>query len=670
MEASDFRQPQPRHGWLRTLAALAVASLAGLLPAQDDTAAGPKTFDLSPMAVAYVLDGEPVSVGAYQEVIRFVPPGPLRRYGAAMADLSTYEPAVVADSIRDFVQTKAIADKARAEGMELDASSLELLARDEGNQAYYAWLEKNKVLDTYKATDDELAAFYEEKKDERFKIQEEIRMRHIYISTYDQYEVKEGDTLESIAEAIAGDAALAGEVLDAVTKQPRADKVEGKNGEMIDPQPLQVGELLMVPMSEEMAKAKGVTDKIQSAHKALEEQGAGAFEEVARKFSESDDPAKLLVIRPSLDKKPMLEQVRVEFEKLEDGEFSAPFRTRHGYQVIQRISHTPEGYRPLETVRGSIEAELQQQARQKVFDARIAELWAADKSVEIDEEILSKAFDESQAKEIILQIEDVKYLGENFRRDFIQELGEDADLAARRDALKKLPLIQQHLIQQDIKDSGIKESETYLARIKAIEDILLTRQYENKIRQDFKYEPTEEELEAEFAKSFDSYSNTRHGNVWQISLKIDPEGKYAGDADKLTDLRDAAFDRLNEITKDVTSVEQFEEAALIHSQDDYAEKAGKVGSVNVYTNDRAYAPILQRPEPNGLVGPMPVDEYVRSYWVSDVTQKYDNVTLDDVRERVTANLTGQMREQEVEKFRASVRDSYKLEIPFLNEDAG
>ena len=39
----------------------------------------------------------------------------------------------------------------------------------------------------------------------------------------------------------------------------------------------------------EMAKAKGVTEKIQNAHKALEEQGAGAFEEVARKFSESDE---------------------------------------------------------------------------------------------------------------------------------------------------------------------------------------------------------------------------------------------------------------------------------------------------------------------------------------------------------------------------------------------
>ncbi|MDK2970599.1 MAG: PPIC-type domain [Candidatus Sumerlaeota bacterium] len=668
MEAFDFRQPQPRHGWLRILAALAVASLAGLLPAQDDTAAADasKKFDLSPMAVAYVLDGEPVSVGAYQEVIRFVPPGPLRRYGAAMADLNTYEPAIVADSIRDFVQTKAIAAKARAEGMELDASSLELLARDEDNQAYYAWLEKNKVLDTYKATEDEIAAFYEENKDERFKIQEEIRMRHIYISTYDQYEVKEGDTLESIAEAIAGDAASAGDILDAVTKQPRADKVEGKNGEMIDPQPLQVGELLMVPMSDEMAKAKGVTEKIENAYKALEEQGAGAFEEVARRFSESDDPAKLLIVRPSLDKKPMLKQVRTEFEKLEDGEFSAPFRTRHGYQIILRVSHTPEGYRPLESVRASIESELQQQARQKVYDEKIAELWAADKSVEIDEEVLSKAFDESQAKEVIFQIEDVKYLGENFRRDFLQRLDEDADLATRRDALKKLPLIQQHLTQQDIEASGIKESETYLARIKAIEDILLTRQYENKIRQDFKYEPTEEELEEEFAKSLDSYSNTRHGNVWQISLKVDPEGKYADDEDMLTELRDAAYDRLNEITKDISSVEQFEEAALIYSQDEYAEKAGKVGSVNVYTDDRAYAPILQRPEPNGLVGPMPVGDYVRSYWVSDVTQKYENVTLDDVRERVTANLIGQKREMAVEKFRESIRDSYKLEIPFEN----
>jgi parvulin-like peptidyl-prolyl isomerase len=304
-----------------------------------------------------------------------------------------------------------LAAEALAAGVTLTEAKLEEAAQVADRYAGSV-LYREVVLDRIvKPTDEQLMARYEEVKGEKYRQEEELRMRQIFVSTYKPYTVAEGDTLESIALAVNGDESIASAILSDKTKKPRAeefDAVEGSTGETLPPRALLAGELLLVPMGE--ADAAAALAKATSAHTALKE-GQG-FVAVANEFSENARPGELWVIRPARQERPVLAEILETFHSLEDGAFSEPIRTKHGWHIILREAYVPAGFRPFDEVRNLILSDLEGEQRQKLTDEFFTKVIDMDGAVVISEENVAKGDDRLSPDDVVVTV-----AGREFKRE-------------------------------------------------------------------------------------------------------------------------------------------------------------------------------------------------------------------------------------------------------------
>lgn len=260
-----------------------------------------------------------------------------------------------------FAAGEIAAKRARSEGMALETGEQErlkgMLERFAGQMLY----NQDIAAKLTEPSDEEIKARYEENKGQFFK-DETYGFRILYLSTYETYEVKEGDSLRSIAKAITGDEAAFPRILSFDTKQPRYQSLEPPDPEApkdeatptpaapdatpIPPKALTKGEILLVPMSDEDAKAV----EARAASLAERAKKGELFEELARKESENESPGGLLNFRPAKDK-PYHPAIIEALKTLDVGGVSGPLRTRHGYHLVFKESYQPEGHDPVENVR-------------------------------------------------------------------------------------------------------------------------------------------------------------------------------------------------------------------------------------------------------------------------------------------------------------------------------
>ncbi|HOE96695.1 MAG TPA: peptidylprolyl isomerase [Candidatus Sumerlaeota bacterium] len=202
-----------------------------------------------------------------------------------------------------------------------------------------------------------VTAYYEEHKPE-FKQNFGFKMRHLILLTYEPYIVAEGDTLESIAEKISGDAANADNIRADIAGKP----ARREEGEVF--KPLVPGEQLLVPMDE--ADAQQVRQRLEEILKELDE--GQTFEELAKQYSETEPEARGQVIGwlPA-GTRDMLPDLLEMGRQTPVGEISPIFRTKHGWQVIEVVDKREEGFRPLEDVRSTIEMRLKQEKRDELI---------------------------------------------------------------------------------------------------------------------------------------------------------------------------------------------------------------------------------------------------------------------------------------------------------------
>ncbi|MCC5876260.1 MAG: peptidyl-prolyl cis-trans isomerase [Candidatus Sumerlaeia bacterium] len=278
-----------------------------------------------------------------------------------------------------------MAHRAKEAGLSLNEEQEERL-RGIIRQYAETILYKEEVLDKApEPTEAEIQAVYDGDRETRYKVREEMRLMHIYTSTYLPYKVAEGDTLESIALEIGGNEALADRILSNETKRPRSETLVNDEGEELVPRALVVGEELLVPTEGE--KADAARNRIKEAAQAIAD-GAD-FREIAEKYSEAERPGRPWVIRPTEQDRPIREEIHEAFFSLEDGEVSEPIRTPHGFQIIKRVSYTPSGYRELdEELSSTIATNLQNEKLTTVSQEFIQGLFKRDGYVEIHEAAL------------------------------------------------------------------------------------------------------------------------------------------------------------------------------------------------------------------------------------------------------------------------------------------
>lgn len=632
------------------------AALLGLTtwtsaPAQP-TVASPETATvaLADDQPLFKLYGQTVTAGEWEHIIRFSPPEPFTFYSRGVLDLDLIPRQVLVEGMEEYAYLAALGRQAREYAFELSDSAGAQLENELLNVASQVWMEENGIVDVGEIEPEAIEKYYEENK-EQFLRHEQLTFRHIFLSTYEPYSVQEGDSLESIAQKVAGDAALADQILSNETKRPRIEAREQEQGEV---RPLTSGETVMVPMGAE--KVEEVARKARQIHERLK--AGEEFVALQTEFLEGEGTPPLMNIRPEADSKPILPEIREAFLALENNQFSEPIRTKHGYQILYRISYQPKAYTPLDDLRPRLRSLLQNQRRQEVFEGIMEQLWKAEDSVEIDQAVLSNVFDPAMEMEVIMQIGDVKYIGSQFVRDFGAQVGEESTLEERRAALVGLPMVQRHLVNRDIDRQKIREKPTYKQRAGMITDRYYATYYMNELLREMVTEPAEEEVAALYEERKEQLRKTPAAEVWQISAKVDADP----DAPNFDERVSAASEDLANKLAGVTSVEQFMEAARKFSEDDRARAGGAVGMIGPAYLRGLGQRLIELSEENSMAGPFTQpDGSVYYFWVGK-KQEEITPTLDMMRERLVMELRSQKRSTAAQELRRESLEKAGFEV--------
>lgn len=275
---------------------------------------------------------------------------------------------------------------------------------------YKIWVEDQVVP----ATDEQIAEIYETEKP-LYRIPFSFKMRRIYLMTYEHYTTREGDTLESIAAWINGDAgAIAGIRSDVDSRPLRWVPPEERESKLF--RPLRAGEKLLVPMN---AKAKaGVRVRLEAI---LAESAEGkTFEELGEEYSEAETAGDVIGPLPA-GLRPLVRPLLEAAEATAIGEISPIFETRHGFEVIQIVSKTEESFRPLEQVSEAIRIRILERDMKRL-DIKLNEAMFSNPRMHIYEDVVLRAPD-IEDDEIVFSIDDDQLTWANYKGFWGRNIG-------------------------------------------------------------------------------------------------------------------------------------------------------------------------------------------------------------------------------------------------------
>lgn len=423
-------------------ALLAAPALAPRLLAEETATAvaatpAPVPDDSTPFVS---IDGKDFTLGEFKVAVTFrqnneSPVSPDK-------DLPTLRGEKLEELARAVAAYNAMTKRAVEAGVELSPEDkLEgerFLDRYAGSELY----REHVIAKMVPVTDEQIAAEYEKVKAEKYVQDEELRLRQIFLSTYTEYIVKPGDTLESIAKAAyGGEADSIGRILSFETKRPRNEPIPATDGsEPLPPRALVEGEKLMVPMTDEaaakvLARANEALGKIKA--------GTGVVA-VANEYSENLRPGELWVVRPKKQDRPILAEITETFFKLKDGETSEPIRTKHGYHIIHREAYVPEGFKPLDELKEVIKQDLENRQRAELTNAFFGSVIETSGVVTFNEANVVKSEAEESPDDVILTIGQREFKRVDFNRssrDLLKK-NENRNVAALKSSIVTLGTFQ------------------------------------------------------------------------------------------------------------------------------------------------------------------------------------------------------------------------------------
>lgn len=358
--------------------------------------------------------GKPITAAQFRTLIETRrPQGTQRLDVKRVGELSDEQ---LSSILNELAVSSLAAERARAAGMTLDADQqamLENMSKRKAGEYLYQEEIASKITEP---SEEDIAAEYAMIQGQ-LAIAETYTFRIIYLSCYKLYEVKEGDTLRSIAKEISGDEEAYKGIIADETKLPRWETVEPptKEGEgdvpPVPPKALTAGEILLVPMNEADVKA------VEARAKAINEKlkGGALFEELAKAESENEVPGALLTYRPDTTDKPYHPSIMEALKTIDVGSASEPLRTRHGYHIVYKESYTPGGTQELSAVHDSIAQRLKN-AQAEAFMVGWFESYAQENkdSLHLDVDAINKSRPENEGAlkpsddDIVLTIGEVK----------------------------------------------------------------------------------------------------------------------------------------------------------------------------------------------------------------------------------------------------------------------
>ncbi len=631
------------------------ASLPGSAPAQD--AAETAAISFPPESILFETADRTWTVDEFEDYARLIPPAPLRDRVAISLDLDMWPEEAVREGVREVVTTMAAAARAHEEGVSLSPEREAQLQRDLESIANRVWLIEAGVLDDRSIPDEAIAAYHQEHLADQFTTHEHLSLRHIYLGTYETYIVEEGDSLESIAEKITGDADAAERILDAESKKPRIEGTINAEGDEIAPQALAAGETLLVPMGPDANAA--VEERAREAWQRLED--GENFEAVARDVSENETPGRLISIRPAKDDKPINDELRAAFLALENGAWSEPFRTRHGWQIVKRERYTPETITPVERVEARIRNTLISDGRRERYDALMREALAEYTGIAIDAEALAAAEDPSMADEVIFQLGDVKYTGANFARDFGDRVTPETPADERRALLAETSVLQRALGEWDRARRNIADTDLYKQAAKCVGDIYYANQWLDDTVQNAELEIPEESVAAKYEELRDMLKTLPAADISRITIY--PEiGADASAVDFQEAMAQASHTLRAELQR-VSDSAGFATLAKQISEDELAEVGGRVGEVDANHLNGIVGRAIREGGAQSFFGPFdtPDGKGVMAIWLNGVSEAQQQ-SMEDAREQLEEAVLRDLRRDYALRLREEIVEEAKLVV--------
>ena len=418
MERELFR----KHGVARSLLAfLAVAALwtSGPLTSYAQPGASPPPAVGIPGDVPPEKINETVGTVQGQEVTRlmlYYYNLVMQKTGVTASDIFKLPPSDLKAVVDDLAITRMAARHALAPGSGISSATLANY-ETEKNQILSRMVQAREVdAKMPEPTPQEIEQCYT-RNTAAFKAPFSFSIRHILVSTYQEVESKPGDTLESIATKISGDASKVDYILvDDDTGSPRAPTYSSGDRTLI--KPLEPGEHLLVPMSEtDKQKKRG---KMELAMQALK--AGDNFTSVCLRFSEND--AKGAIIEGADQAgRPVLPLVAENVKATPEGKYTPIFETKHGYNIMLVVKKTDEGVPPLKEAEETVKQYLKARKRAEMLDQFTRDLY---KTPELKIDFARMKAPDTPSNTVVVRLGDKSYIRDSF---LAKELGKtDKDM--------------------------------------------------------------------------------------------------------------------------------------------------------------------------------------------------------------------------------------------------
>ena len=513
-----------------TKAESAAKSGSSLSPVKDD-AAEPEVKPLKQDEKIVKINGTEYSVLEFT-ALTVLRPNPDERLNNPFVGV----PLLRGDRLESFAKNVGAYDIIAAKGNEekLEFDDREKKSVDDMVKNWRQYLVAKSVVDDKmgEPTKEDLDKIYEAEKEKAYKIREMLRLKQIFVSTYVDYTVKAGDSLESIAREVGGDEKLADEILDDATKRPRAEKklpaaeekkdeAGEKKGEELNPRALQEGEKLKVPVhGEKEAAAKA---KITAAYERLK--AGEKFEDVAKEVSENENPGQTFMIQPESGDRPIMPELQKAFMALEDGKFSEPVRTRHGFSIIYRESYQPKSYKERDKSEDDLKARWMNKRRTELVDSFFTAQLKNPEITQILSDKLKEAKAENGESTIFVKIGDKDFALSQFTAEAQAAIKTDKDdsVDLLAGVLRKEPAIQQAIVEAYTAKQNLDETpiikfvkEKQIASVMARK--VITKEIEEKTKN-----ITQEEKQKWYDESKERLRIPEMYEVYRIETKLSGE---------------------------------------------------------------------------------------------------------------------------------------------------
>ncbi|MCX7017454.1 MAG: peptidylprolyl isomerase [Candidatus Sumerlaeota bacterium] len=470
--------------------------------------------------------------------------------------------AKLRDVVRDLVYERLIYEKANADGITAETTGIkERLASERNSILSKIFYDRAVGRRMQKIEHEQVQLQYDERKDKDFTEPEKITVKEVFLSFYKRHKVKEGETLDSIANKISRDPQAARRILrDDAIRFPRKPPPELRSKAPFEE--LREGEPLLVlidkdEQASQTALAKTIGEKLD----------AGAdFDTLAREHSQAEEADKTAAFEPDLER--ALPAIRSAIIKAKKGAVTDVIHTPNGLEIFKIEDRQPTRTLTFEEARPRIQIDPAQhqknieEVRRQFFD-ELRDKYRLRLNMEALERKDYMSPPPLTAASPIVTADGFTYTLEQFQNDMRPAMKSwTAMTAEERIALAKAaPAVINYLIERESAAQGLDKTPEYLGEMRSKEIIEVTSEY-LKRAQMRRLQPEESELKDYYLKHIDRYTSGSMTTVREITKRI----QMALPPDQRAAAIEAAKKELSALRDKIQSLPDFEQAARRESE--------------------------------------------------------------------------------------------------------